>query len=107
MIKNGKIYTPPLSSGVLEGITKDSVSVIAKDKGYTIIEKEITRSEVYMADEFFMTGTAAEVTPIRSLDQRTIGAGKRGPITKDIQETFFEAARGNDPRYQQWLTMVN
>jgi branched-chain amino acid aminotransferase len=107
MVKDGKIFTPPLSAGVLEGITKDSVTIIAKDKGYEVIEKELTRSEVYMADEFFMTGTAAEVTPIRSLDQRTIGEGKRGPITKDIQETFFEAARGNDPRYQHWLTSVN
>ncbi len=92
MIKNGKIYTPPLASGVLEGITKDSVATIARDKGYQIIEKEITRSEIYMCDEFFMTGTAAEVTPIRSLDQRVIGEGKRGPVTKDLQEAFFEAA---------------
>lgn len=107
MVKNGKIYTPPLSSGVLEGITKDSVVTIAKDKGYQVIEKEMTRSEIYMADEFFMTGTAAEVTPIRSLDERTIGCGKRGPVTKDIQEAFFEAARGKDPRYLHWLTLVN
>ncbi len=106
MIKKEKIYTPPLSAGVLEGITKDSVTIIAKDKGYQVVEKEITRSEIYMADEFFMTGTAAEVTPIRSLDEKTIGEGKRGPITKDIQETFFEAARGNDPRYLHWLTPV-
>jgi branched-chain amino acid aminotransferase len=107
MIKNGKIYTPPLSSGVLEGITKDSVVTIARDKGYQVIEKEMTRSEIYMADEFFMTGTAAEVTPIRSLDERTIGCGKRGPVTKDIQEAFFEAARGKDPRYLHWLTLVD
>ena len=106
MVKNGKLFTPPLASGVLEGITKDSVVTIAQDKGYQVIENEITRSEVYMCDEFFMTGTAAEITPVRSLDERIIGDGRRGPITKVLQEAFFEAARGNDPRYVHWLTPV-
>jgi branched-chain amino acid aminotransferase len=106
MVKKGKLITPPISSCVLEGITKDSVQTIAQDLGYQLIEREITRAEIWNADEFFMTGTAAEVTPIALLDGRTIGSGKRGPITKHIQETFFEAARGNDPKYDAWLDYV-
>jgi branched-chain amino acid aminotransferase len=106
VIRNGKIFTPPISSCVLEGITKDSVITIAHDLGYDVIEREITRSEIWIADEFFMTGTAAEVTPCGSLDGRAIGNGKRGPITADIQETFFEAARGNNSKYDNWLDYV-
>ncbi|QLH74681.1 MAG: branched-chain amino acid transaminase [Methanomassiliicoccales archaeon] len=106
IIRGGKLITPPIASGVLEGITKDSVLTIAKDLGYEVIEREITRSEIWNADEFFMTGTAAEVTPCGSLDGRAIGNGKRGPITKQIQETFFEAARGNLPKYRHWLDLV-
>jgi branched-chain amino acid aminotransferase len=107
IVRGGKLITPSLSSGVLEGVTKDSIIVIAKDLGYEIVEREITRSEIWIADEFFMTGTAAEVTPCGSLDGRAIGNGKRGPITKRIQETFFEAARGNLPKYRHWLDQVD
>ncbi|OPY34185.1 MAG: branched-chain amino acid aminotransferase [Methanomassiliicoccales archaeon PtaU1.Bin124] len=107
VIRNGKIITPSLASGVLEGITKDSVVTIAKDLGYEVIEREITRGEIWIADEFFMTGTAAEVTPCGSLDGRAIGNGKRGPITAHIQETFFEAARGKLKKYNSWLDYVD
>ena len=106
VVRNGKIFTPSIASGVLEGITKDSVVVIAKDLGYEVVEREITRSEIWIADEFFMTGTAAEVTPCGYLDGRAVGNGKRGPITAHIQEIFFDAARGNDPKYDHWLDYV-
>jgi branched-chain amino acid aminotransferase len=104
MVKGGKLITPPLSACVLEGITKDSVSTIARDLGFELIEREITRAEIWIADEFFMTGTAAEVTPIAYLDGRPIGNGKAGTVTKKLQTAFFDAARGKDPKYAQWLT---
>ncbi|HSV42912.1 MAG TPA: branched-chain amino acid transaminase, partial [Methanomassiliicoccales archaeon] len=107
MVKGNKLITPPISSGVLEGITKDSVTVIAKNMGIEVVEREITRPEIWIADEFFMTGTAAEVTPIGTLDGRIIGNGKRGPMTHDIQEAFFKAARGKDKKYDKWLDYVD
>jgi len=103
MVKKGKLITPPLSACVLEGITKDSIMTIAKDMGIEIVEREIPRAEIFIADEFFMTGTAAEVTPVAYLDGRPIGEGKAGPITKKLQKTFFDAARGKDPKYGAWL----
>ncbi len=103
MVKKGKLITPPLSSCVLEGITKDSIMTIASDMGIEVVEREIPRAEIFIADEFFMTGTAAEVTPVASLDGRPIGAGKAGPITKKLQKTYFDAARGKDPKYGAWL----
>jgi branched-chain amino acid aminotransferase len=105
IVKNGKIYTPDLAS-CLDGITRDSVVTIAKDLGIEIIEKRITRDEVYCADEAFFTGTAAEVTPIRELDNRTIGEGKRGPVTTRLQTLFFDAVAGKAPQYKHWLTLV-
>jgi branched-chain amino acid aminotransferase len=107
IVRGGKLITPTLASGVLEGITKDSILTIAKDLGYDVVEREITRSEIWIADEFFMTGTAAEVTPCGTLDGRAIGNGKRGPVTKHIQETFFQAARGDLPKYRHWLDQVD
>ncbi|HTY47108.1 MAG TPA: branched-chain amino acid transaminase [Methanomassiliicoccales archaeon] len=103
MVKKGKLITPPLSACVLEGITKDSIMTIARDMGIEIVEREIPRAEIFIADEFFMTGTAAEVTPVAYLDGRPIGEGKAGPITKKLQKTFFDAARGKDPKYGAWL----
>jgi branched-chain amino acid aminotransferase len=105
IVRRGMLKTPPLVS-VLEGITRDSVIRIARDKGIEVVEQSITRDEVYTADEMFLTGTAAEITPVRELDDRTIGAGSRGPITKTIQTTFFDAVKGRDRKYESWLTRL-
>jgi len=105
IVRRGVLKTPPLVS-VLEGITRDSVVRIARDKGIEVIESPITRDEVYCADEMFLTGTAAELTPVREVDDRKIGAGSRGPITKTIQSTFFDAVKGKDRKYESWLTRV-
>ena len=105
IVKKGKIYTPDLAS-CLDGITRDSLVTIARDLGIEVIEKRITRDEVYCADEAFFTGTAAEVTPIRELDNRAIGDGKRGAITEKLQNVFFDAVAGRTPQYSHWLTIV-
>ncbi|HZS80955.1 MAG TPA: aminotransferase class IV, partial [Herbaspirillum sp.] len=105
IIKNGKIYTPDLAS-CLDGITRDSVLTMARDLGIEVIEKRITRDEVYCCDEAFFTGTAAEITPIRELDNRTIGSGTRGPITEKLQTLFFDIVSGKASQYQHWLTLV-
>ena len=105
IVKSGKIYTPDLAS-CLDGITRDSVVTIARDLGIEVIEKRITRDEVYCADEAFFTGTAAEVTPIRELDGREIGAGSRGPVTEKIQSMFFDIVGGKADKYKHWLTRV-
>jgi len=105
IVRRGLLKTPPLVS-VLEGITRDSVIRIARDKGIEVVETPITRDEVYCADEMFLTGTAAEITPVREVDDRKIGAGSRGPITRTIQTTFFDAVHGRDRKYESWLTRV-
>ncbi len=105
IVKAGKIYTPDLAS-CLDGITRDSVLTMARDLGIEIIEKRITRDEIYCADEAFFTGTAAEVTPIRELDNRMIGAGSRGPVTEKLQSLFFEVVGGKSAQYKHWLTPV-
>ena len=105
IVKHGKIYTPDLAS-CLDGITRDSVVTIARDLGIEVIEKRITRDEVYCADEAFFTGTAAEVTPIRELDGRTIGEGSRGAVTEKIQSLFFDIVGGKADKYRHWLTRV-
>ncbi len=105
IVKNGKIYTPDLAS-CLDGITRDAIVTIAHDLGFEVIQKRITRDEVYCCDEAFFTGTAAEVTPIRELDNRQIGDGKRGPITTKLQSLFFDAVAGKAPQYSHWLTIV-
>ncbi|CAM8641136.1 IlvE Branched-chain amino acid aminotransferase/4-amino-4-deoxychorismate lyase [Comamonadaceae bacterium] len=110
VIKNGVIYTPDLSAGALNGITRNTVFHIAKDLGLEIVQKRITRDEVYIADEAFFTGTAAEVTPIRELDRIAMGkgdyVGSRGPITEKIQSAFFDIVNGRNPQYAHWLTKV-
>jgi branched-chain amino acid aminotransferase len=106
VVKDGVVITPPLSAGCLDGITRDSVMTIARDLGYQVVERDLSRFDLYTADEAFYTGTAAEVVPIREVDDRPLGAGGRGPVTKEIQETFFAAARGELPRYEHWLTYV-
>ena len=105
IVRNGVIYTPDVAS-CLDGITRDAVITIARDLGIEVREKRITRDEVYCADEAFFTGTAAEITPIREVDDRTIGAGRRGPITERLQSTFFDVVGGRASRYSQWLTKV-
>ena len=106
IIKGGVIYTPDLSAGALNGITRNTVFHIAKDLGLEIVQKRITRDEIYIADEAFFTGTAAEVTPIRELDRIEIGAGSRGPITEKIQSAFFDIVKGRNAKYAHWLTKV-
>ncbi len=105
IVKQGKLYTPDLTS-CLEGITRDTIIQLAAEIGVPVIEKRITRDEVYCCDEAFFTGTAAEVTPIRELDRRTIGAGKRGPITTQLQTLFFDCVTGKAPKHQDWLTHI-
>ena len=106
IVKGGVIYTPDLSAGALNGITRNTVFHIAKDLGLDIVQKRITRDEVYIADEAFFTGTAAEVTPIRELDRIEIGIGSRGPVTEKIQNAFFDIVNGRNPKYAHWLTKV-
>lgn len=105
IVRNGQIYTPELTS-CLDGITRNTVYALAADCGYTIHEKRITRDEVYIADEAFFTGTAAEVLPICSLDGRRIGEGRRGPITERLQGMYFEAVRGGLDTHPEWLDSI-
>jgi branched-chain amino acid aminotransferase len=104
LVKKGTLYTPPEHASILRGITRDSVITIAKDLGYEVIEKDIPREELYLAEEIFFTGTAAEITPIREIDGYTIG--KPGKITKKIQEKFFQIIKGKDRKYRDWLDFV-
>lgn len=110
VVKNGVIFTPDLSAGALNGITRNTVLHIAQDLGIEVVQKRITRDEVYISDEAFFTGTAAEVTPIRELDRIPLGkddyVGSRGPITEKIQSAFFDIVNGRNPKYAHWLTKV-
>ncbi len=105
IVKNGKLYTPDLTS-CLEGITRATVIQLAGEMGIEVVEKRITRDEVYCADEAFFTGTAAEVTPIRELDNRQIGVGHRGPVTKALQEKYFDVVNGRSAAHADWLAFV-
>jgi branched-chain amino acid aminotransferase len=105
MVRDNTIYTPELTS-CLEGITRDTIFVLAAELGYQVREKRITRDEVYVADEAFFTGTAAEVVPIRMLDGRIIGSGSRGPLTEKLQAMYFDSVRGNRQQNRQWLEPV-
>ena len=102
-VRDGVIKTPPLPT-VLDGITRNSVIELARDRGMTVLEAPLTRDELYIADEIFLTGTAAEVTPVREVDNRTIGAGSRGPITQALQSAFFDVVSGKESKYESWLT---
>jgi branched-chain amino acid aminotransferase len=106
VVKSGKVYEPELTSALI-GITRETVIQLAADLGYEVRAKRITRDDLYIADEAFFTGTAAEVTPIREVDGRQIGAGRRGPVTAKIQKAFFDLVNGRNKRYQQWLTPVH
>lgn len=105
IVRDGVIYTPETTSA-LEGITRDTIMVIAKEQGYQMIEKRITRDEIYVADEAFFTGSAAEVTPIRELDGRKIGSGSRGPVTEKLQALYFDYVKGRRDDHSDWLTVV-
>ncbi|MDR2197337.1 MAG: branched-chain amino acid transaminase [Coriobacteriales bacterium] len=104
VVRDGIVATPPLSDGILEGLTRASVITIARDLGYSVVEKSLVRTDLYLADEVFFTGTAAELTPINSVDHRAIG--KPGPVTRALQERFFAAATGRLPEYAEWLDVV-
>ena len=105
LVRDGELYTPPTTMSILPGITRDSVIQIAQDRGYTVIEKILPREALYLADEIFFTGTAAEVTPVRSVDHYQIGAGQRGPVTEELQQAYFQVLRDtDDPR--GWLTFA-
>jgi branched-chain amino acid aminotransferase len=105
IVKNGKLYEPELTSALI-GITRDSVMQLARDIGLEVQTKRLTRDDVYIADEAFFTGTAAEVTPIRELDSRVIGSGRRGPVTEKLQSMFFDVVNGRNPKYAHWLSNV-
>ena len=105
IVKNGKLYEPELTSALI-GVTRDAVITMARDMGLEVQAKRITRDDVYIADEAFFTGTAAEITPIRELDSRTIGSGRRGPITEKLQSMFFDVVSGRAEKYRQWLTQI-
>ena len=106
MVKNNEIFTPPLSSSILDGITRDSVIKIAQSQGYEVTEREIAREELYLAEELFFSGTAVEITPIRSVDRINIGNGSRGLITQEIQKVFFGLFDGSTPDDWGWLDSV-
>ena len=106
IIRDGVLYTPPLASSVLAGITRDSVVTLARDLGFSVVESNIPREALYIADEVFFTGTAAEVSPVRSVDKIKVGAGRRGPITEALQRAFFDYINGEVPDTHGWLTYV-
>ncbi len=106
MIRDGVIYTPPLASSVLAGITRDSVVTLARDLGFTVVESNIPREALYVADEVFFTGTAAEVSPVRSIDKIKVGQGRRGPVTEALQRAYFDYINGEVQDTHNWLTYV-
>ena len=103
MVYDGRTYTPPLSAGILPGITRKSIMELAEDMEHEVIEQDFTRSQLYFADELFFTGTAAEVTPIREVDRRKVADGKPGPFTKALQARFNDIVTGKDQKYRKWL----
>ena len=105
IVRNGQLKTTPLTT-ILEGITRDSIMKIARDNKINVIEERFTRDEIYISDEAFFTGTAAEVTPIREIDNRKIGIGSRGKITKKLQSIFFDVVKGKNKKYESWLTRI-
>jgi branched-chain amino acid aminotransferase len=105
LVRNGVLRTPPLHT-VLDGITRATVCELAQHRGISVEERSITRDDLYVADEVFLTGTAAEVTPIREVDRRMIGNGRRGPMTKLLQEAYFDVVGGREPEFQRYLTYV-
>src|SRR5262249_33928041 len=106
VVRDGKLMTPPHTSGILDGISRRSIDQIARDLGHEIVERNIARAELYLADEVFMCGTAAELVPVREIDDHLIGTGRPGPLTAEIQRVFDDALHGRDQRYVNWLDFV-
>jgi branched-chain amino acid aminotransferase len=106
VVRGDEIATPPSTAGILDGINRRSVKKIAKDLGHTVVDRDIDRGELYMADEVFLTGTAAELVPVREIDDHTVGGGEPGPITRELQGVFDDALHGRDERYRDWLDVV-
>ncbi len=106
VVSDGRILTPPPTASILDGINRRSVAEIAVDLGYELIERDIARAELYLADEVFMSGTAAELVPVREIDDHSIGTGQPGPVTREIQRVFDDALHGRDERYKKWLDLV-
>lgn len=107
LVKNGELHTPDLASGALDGITRRTIMTFAQDLGIKVYERRITRDEFYLADEIFMTGTAAEVTPIREYDDRVIGSGTRGEMTEKLQSLYFDVVQGRNDKYKDWLSFID
>ncbi len=106
IVKKGRLITPPLAASILEGVTRDTVLTLAREEGIPVSEEMFTRDQLYLADEAFFTGTAAEISPIREVDNRTIGEGGVGPITKRLQARYFDVVKGADNSHPEWLTLV-
>lgn len=107
LVRGGVVYTPPTSMSILAGITRDSVIELAREMGIEVVEQPFTRDELWTADEIFFTGTAAEVTPVREIDHRRIGAGEPGPVTRRLQARFFDVVKGREGQHDDWLTYVD
>ncbi len=105
-VRKGVLHTPDLSCSILEGITRDTILTLAREMGVPVVEGRLTRDQIWLADEVFFTGTAAEVTPVREIDNRTVGDGTVGPVTKKLQARFFDIVRGSDASHPEWLTRV-
>jgi branched-chain amino acid aminotransferase len=106
VVRDGQIITPPQTAGILDGISRKSIIQIARDLGYELTERNLARAELYLADEVFLSGTAAELVPVREIDDHAIGTGERGPVTSEIQRVFDDALHGRDPRYVEWVDVV-
>ena len=106
VIRDGEIATPPSTAGILDGINRRSVKTIAQDLGHSVVDRDIDRGELYLADEVFFTGTAAELVPVREIDDHTVGGGEPGPITRELQRAFDDALHGRAERYRDWLDVV-
>jgi branched-chain amino acid aminotransferase len=106
VVRGGTIATPPQAAGILDGISRKSIIQIARDLGYEVVERDLARAELYLADEVFLTGTAAELVPVREVDDHPVGSGEPGPITRELQRVFDDALHGRDERYLEWLDVV-
>jgi branched-chain amino acid aminotransferase len=106
VIREGRVLTPPQTAGILDGISRKSIIAIARDLGYEVVERDLARAELYLADEVFLSGTAAELVPVREVDDHVIGAGEPGPLTREIARVFDDALHGRDLRYVDWLDVV-
>jgi branched-chain amino acid aminotransferase len=106
VVRDGAVLTPPQTAGILDGISRKSIIRIAQDLGYEVVERNLARAELYLADEVFLSGTAAELVPVREIDDHAIGSGEPGPVTLEVQRVFDDALHGRDPRYVEWLDVV-